>query len=66
MILNGSRAIADRLKGLGKSYYLFSINSGTHSWSGIPMRRCITEVTDFLYNDVLNMANRQTERTIGF
>ena len=66
MILNGSRAIADRLKGLGKSYYLFSINSGTHSWSGIPMRRCITEVTDFLFNDVLNMANRQTERTIGF
>lgn len=66
MMLYGSRAIADRLKGLGKSYYLFSINGGTHSWSGIPMNRCITEVTDFIYNDVLNNANRQTERTIGF
>ncbi|SHH63614.1 alpha/beta hydrolase [Winogradskyella jejuensis] len=66
MLLYGSRAIADRLKGLGKSYYLFSINGGTHSWSGIPMSRCIMEVTDFLYNDVLNNAKRQTERTIGF
>ncbi|RNC86335.1 MAG: alpha/beta hydrolase [Winogradskyella sp.] len=66
MILHGSRAIADRLKGLGKSYYLFSINGGTHSWSGIPLNRCVMEVTDFLYNDVLNDAKRQTERTIGF
>lgn len=66
MILYGSRAIADRLKGLGKSYYLFSINSGTHSWSGIPLNRCVMEVTDFLYYDVLNNAKRQTERTIGF
>ncbi|MFD1061912.1 carboxylesterase family protein [Winogradskyella litorisediminis] len=65
MMLYGSRAIADRLKGLGKTYYLFSINGGTHSWSGIPMSRCIMEVTDFLYNDVLNNAKRQTERTIG-
>lgn len=65
MMLYGSRAIADRLKGLGKSYYLFSVNGGTHSWSGIPMNRCITEVVDFLYNDVLNTAKRQTERTIG-
>ncbi|TCK69406.1 acetyl esterase/lipase [Winogradskyella wandonensis] len=66
MMLYGSRAIADRLKGLGKPYYLFSINGGTHSWSGIPMSRCVSEVTDFLYNDVLNNAKRQTERTIGF
>lgn len=66
LILYGSRAIADRLKGLGKPYYLFSINGGTHSWSGIPLNRCITEVTDFLYNDVHNNAKRQTERTIGF
>ena len=66
LLLYGSRAIADRLKGLGKSYFLFSVNGGTHSWSGFPMQRCIMEVTDFLYNDVLNQAQRQTERTIGF
>ena len=66
MMLYGSRAIANRLKGLGKPYYLFSVNGGTHSWSGIPMWRCIAEVSDFLYNDVLKNANRQTERTIGF
>ncbi|MDO1500487.1 alpha/beta hydrolase [Winogradskyella maritima] len=65
MMLYGSRAIADKLKGLGKSYFLFSINGGTHSWSGLPMRRCIAEVTDFLYYDVLQKSNRQTERVIG-
>lgn len=66
LILYGSRAIADRLKGLGKSYYLFSINGGTHSWSGMPMHRCVSEVVDFLYYDVMNNSKRQTERTIGF
>ena len=66
MILYGSRAIADRLKGLGKSYYMFSIHGGTHSWSGIPMHRSVSEVVDFLYYDVIKDAKRQTERTIGF
>lgn len=65
MLLYGSRAIANRLKGLGKTYYLFSVNGGTHSWSGIPMHKCITEVSDFLYNDVLKNKKRQTERVIG-
>ena len=65
MLLYGSRAIADRLKGLGETYFLFSVNGGTHSWSGIPMYRCISEVSDFLYYDVVNKAKRQTERTIG-
>jgi acetyl esterase/lipase len=66
LILYGSRAIADRLKGIGKSYYLFTINGGTHSWSGIPMHRSVTEVIDFLYYDVIKDSKRQTERTIGF
>ena len=66
LILYGSRAIADRLKGLGKSYYMFSIHGGTHSWSGIPMHRSVSEVVDFLYYDVIKDAKRQTERTIGF
>ena len=65
LILYGSRAIADRLKGIGKSYYIFSVNGGTHSWSGIPMHRCVSEVVDFLYNDVMKGVKRQTERTIG-
>jgi acetyl esterase/lipase len=65
LMLYGSRAIADRLKGLGKSYYLYAVNGGTHSWSGIPLNRCITEVLDFLDNDVVKSENRQTERTIG-
>lgn len=66
LILYGSKAIANRLKGLGKTYYLFSINGGTHSWSGMPMHLCVSEVVDFLYYDIINARKRQTERTIGF
>jgi len=66
MMLYGSRAIADRLKGLGKSYYLFSIHGGTHNWASKPLHKSVFEITDFLYYDILKNANRQTERTIGF
>jgi acetyl esterase/lipase len=63
--LHGSRVIANKLKELGKPYYLFTINKGTHDWAGIPTKRCFTEINDFLYHDVLfPKLMRQTERTI--
>jgi len=64
-ILNGSRVIADRLKKFDASYYLYSIQGGTHAWAGIPTKKCFAEIIDFLYNDVLfPKYKRQTERTI--
>jgi len=61
----GSAPISERLKGMGGSYYLYSIKGGSHRWSGLPISRCYTEIVDFLYNDVLfSKGNRQTERTI--
>lgn len=65
LMLYGSRPIADKLKGLGKSYFLFSILGGTHSWANLPMNRSISEISDFLFHDVINGSKRQTERTIG-
>lgn len=66
MMLYGSRAIADRLKGLGKPYYLYSVSGGSHSWATLPMTKCLDEITDFLSNDVIDAKSvRQTERMIG-
>jgi len=65
LMLYGSRAIADRLKGLGKSYYLYSIIGGGHEWNSMPMHKNLEEILDFLKNDVLKGGIRQTERTVG-
>lgn len=64
-VMYGSKLIANRLKQLGTSYYLYSINGGTHSWAGVPTKRCFIEIIDFLYNDIMNPSlTRQTERTV--
>jgi hypothetical protein len=60
-----SEVIANRLKTFSTSYYLYSIKGGTHSWAGVPTKKCFTEILDFLYNDVLYpKVIRQTELTI--
>ncbi|WP_248723188.1 alpha/beta hydrolase [Seonamhaeicola sp. ML3] len=66
LILHGSRAIADRLKGLGKSYYLVSIIAEPHERSSAPMFTHFNDILDFLNNDVMREKIRQTERTLGF
>lgn len=58
--LFGSKAIANHLKSLEKSYYLYSIENGDHSWNSRPMYQCRNEILDFLFYDVLKQKNRQT------
>lgn len=66
LMLYGSGPIAERLKGAGASYYMYTINGGSHAWAAIPMNKCLREIVDFLYNDVLNSKGlRQTERTVS-
>lgn len=66
LTLYGSKAIAERLKGIGSSYYLYTIVNGSHDWAKLPRTRCFDEVTDFLFNDVINIQTiRQTERIIN-
>lgn len=65
LMLYGSSSIAERLKGMGKSYYLYSVTGGGHEWAGKPIYSCFTDIVDFLYNDVMSPSiKRQTERTI--
>ena len=65
LMLYGSGSIAERLKGIGVSYYLYSVLGGAHEWAGKPTQSCFEEIIDFLYNDVvLPQMTRQTERTI--
>lgn len=59
--LYGSRAIADHLKSMQKSYYLYSVKNGDHSWNTRPIYQCKKEILDFLYFDVLQNNKRQTE-----
>jgi acetyl esterase/lipase len=64
LVLYGSKAIADKLKNLGKSFFLYSVKKGDHSWSIRPMVYSRTEILDFLYYDVLKQSKRQIEITI--
>ena len=67
LILYGSGAIAERLKGLGTAYYLYAEPGGTHAWAGRPMSQCFAEIVDFIYHDVVNPdQTRQTERFIKY
>ncbi|WP_405607340.1 carboxylesterase family protein [Polaribacter sp. Asnod1-A03] len=62
--LYGSKAIADKLKSIKKSFYLYSIKNGDHSWNSRPIYQCKDEIIDFLYHDVLQYKNRQIETEI--
>ncbi|RED48180.1 alpha/beta hydrolase [Seonamhaeicola aphaedonensis] len=66
LLLYGSRAIADRLKGLGKSYFLTSFIAEPHQRSSVPMHNHFNDILDFLNHDVINNNIRQTERVLGF
>jgi acetyl esterase/lipase len=59
--LYGAKAIAKRLKSLNKPYYLYAVKNGDHSWNSRPIYQCRKEILDFLYFDVLQQKNRQTE-----
>ena len=51
--LYGPYEIAEKLKNLGKSYYLYTACNGAHEWSAVPMRHNLNEITDFIYRDVI-------------
>lgn len=59
--LYGSKAIANKLKKIGKPYYLYTAEEGNHSWNSIPIFECKKEILDFLFFDVLKNQQRQTE-----
>ena len=62
MPLYGAEAIAEKLRALGKPYYLYTVCQGGHEWAGKPLSSNVNEITDFLYHDVLGQKRRQTHR----
>ena len=66
LMLYGSEAIAERLRGLGAPYYFYSVNGGSHDWASLPMTKNLNEITDFLFYDIVSVDFlRQTHRTIN-
>lgn len=59
MPLYGAEAISGKLRELGKPYYLYSICRGRHEWASEPMQANLSEITDFMYHDVLKQEKRQ-------
>ena len=57
--LYGAEAIANKLRELGKSYFLYTVCRGGHEWASQPMTTNVATIIDFLYHDVLGGEQRQ-------
>ena len=53
LTLFGSKAIADKLAEIDKSYILFTITNGDHSWNYKPMVYYRQEIIEFIKNQVV-------------
>jgi len=66
MPLYGAEVITDKLRELGKPYYLYTVCGGRHEWAGQPKSNNLAEITDFLYHDVLQQKFRQLHTVQSF
>ncbi|NVJ89799.1 MAG: alpha/beta hydrolase [Flavobacteriaceae bacterium] len=53
LMLYGAKAIAEKLKELNKSFYLYTVTDGNHSWNAKPMILCVNEILDFINTSVI-------------
>jgi len=59
LILNGSKAISEKLRLLGKPYWLHTTCGGDHALAGIPMTRYFNEIMQFCHDFVLQGKREQ-------
>ena len=64
MPLFGGQSISEKLRALGKPFYLYTACGGRHEWAGKPMGGNRSEITDFLYHDVLMGEKRQINQVV--
>lgn len=64
LILYGGQAIAEKLRLLGKPYWLHTTCGGNHSLAGSPMTRYFDEIMEFSWRFVLNGALDQIHTII--
>jgi len=53
MMLDGSYTIANRLRKLGKTYWLETRCGAGHEMSGLPMTQSVDDIVDFAYNYII-------------
>ena len=63
IILHGGYAISEKLRELGKPYWLVTICGGNHEWAGRPMKDYFNEIVRFCYDFVI-MGKKQQIHTI--
>jgi len=59
LMLFGSRAIMEQLQDNDAGYYLVTGVGGRHEWASKPLSEFRTEISDFIYQDVLLEKHRQ-------
>lgn len=61
LTLYGSKAIANKLKKLDTSYFLYTIKNGDHSWNTRPIFEARETMLDFIRNVIVNEKMLQKE-----
>ncbi|WP_296635478.1 carboxylesterase family protein [Polaribacter sp.] len=61
LTLYGSKAIAEKLKKLNTSYYLYTIKEGNHSWNTRPIYEARDTILDFIKDAIVNQKMLQKE-----
>ncbi|MEN8703485.1 MAG: carboxylesterase family protein [Polaribacter sp.] len=61
LTLYGSKAIAEKLKNLNTSYYLYTIKEGNHSWNTRPIYEARATMLEFIRNVIVNEKTLQKE-----
>ena len=61
LMLHGGHAIAEHLRALGDAYYLVTGCNGGHEWNITPIQNHMDLIVDFIYNDVISEAKRQSQ-----
>lgn len=65
LMLHGAYAIAERLRKLGKGFYLVTGCYGKHEWNATPLTQHMDRITDFIYHDILIGEKRQIHEILG-
>ncbi|WP_423127007.1 alpha/beta hydrolase [Gaoshiqia sp. Z1-71] len=65
LVLNGSQAIAEKLRLLGKPYWLHTTCGGNHALAGTPMTAYFDEIMQFCYDFVLHGSKDQIHTIVA-
>jgi len=65
IVLHGSYTIAEKLRKLGKPYWLITACGGKHEWAGKPMNDYFNEIIRFCFDFVIEGKKQQIHTIIS-